>query len=73
MEVVTPTKRRMVERGLSWPRHEEFWLTFIKKSAKELQSSSFDRLQLNNRNPLVFALVGLQYRMYTLKVATKLA
>ncbi|WZZ37898.1 LOW QUALITY PROTEIN: hypothetical protein YC2023_034157 [Brassica napus] len=53
MEVITPTKRRMVERGLSWPRHEEFWLAFIKKNAKGLQSSSFDRLQLKNRNPLI--------------------
>lgn len=60
MERFTPMMRRRVENDLSWPRHEEVWLAFfVKKKAKGLQSSSFDRLRLNVDIGLIISLAGI--------------
>lgn len=61
MEIFYLTKKRKMEKNLSWPRHEEVWLTFFEREkAKRLQSSSCDILQQNIDIDLTFALVGLE-------------
>lgn len=58
MELFTPTKRRKMEKDLSWPRHEKVWLAiFERKMTKKLHSSSFKRLQPNFELGLILALV----------------